>query len=384
MAIDEFENIFKQLKSDAEKAENDLNSILAKISTLQEIVDELTKALSNMEYLVNATYEPEYLANILFQLSIIIKENATNSLVSNATDAADSSEEYSRQPLRDLLLLACRNAPIEIKVNRAGWNSTIKATVDLDSSAGTLDSWARAVSEARNLNNWNKTKDPIQASAIWRDSIFKHSNAVGKKGKRFVSADLWKYTIDERLGLSGGVAPFWKLLNNGNFTSMSSDRGGFPYPVNRPTFFVERTQDELEFTFRNSLKSAREDYMIFRNRILSTHNNLLDLKNYLEARISELENELTEGDDLPVIFEPGLKRIERLQQKVVDVAKAYGLPAVFTHSPKFASIVFDIEEFGKVINSKVTKEGRVELTMNNGYRFRIYVNKLKRAVAGVK
>lgn len=388
--INELEGMYKELRDLANSIKEDAFNTANRLSVLIQTREKLRNTVDKLELLVADMKETTYLQTLLDTLKKDVQETASESLALNAKAAAESSEEYSRQPLLNLLIRACKERDsVTIKLISAGWNSTIDVQINLDQTGGTLEDWGRAVEDVRIANDWTKTKDPIQASALWRDSIFLHHQAEGKRGKRFVSSNRWLYTIEERLNYAAQTAPFWRLLNYGNMVqSLSSDKGGLPYPKNGPTMFVENTQEQLRAEFSQLLALAKQDFEAFGTRATGLKTALSNLSSELDKIESNLEEKLSK--DLDRIQKQARAREradearERLTNKVKSVVSSYGLSADFSSSSRLIMAIDELSYFGKFINTKVTKAGRIEITVKGGARKRIYVSKLQRIFSGLE
>jgi vacuolar-type H+-ATPase subunit E/Vma4 len=158
--------------------------------------------------------------------------------ISKVTEAAASSEEYAYNSLLSPLVeIADESDLYKTTFVGSNWSTALVVNLAMDEIAGSLEDYANAVSSAREALGIKEGRDPVRASAFWKDKIY--------QGPRYFT------TIRTRLAQTAGRAPYWSLLNNGNkSTGMSSDIGGTAYPEVRPTHFVEETEAAIANEFR--------------------------------------------------------------------------------------------------------------------------------------
>lgn len=209
---------------------------LTKANNLIELVTgEIRSARSSVREM--KTSDPPFYK---FQALDVVRQMAPTVFMELATQAATESVEYAYdQFLSPLLDLAHDPDLYDFNTVGNGWDSRLVASLNMDAVAGDISDYANAVQNARDALGMKEGRDPVKASAFWRDKIY-------RKGRYFT-------TINLRMSYAGGIAPFWSLLNNGNKSaSMGSDIGGDAYPEVNPTHFVEETELRLarEYTFQ--------------------------------------------------------------------------------------------------------------------------------------
>lgn len=152
----------------------------------------------------------------------------------------------------------------------SGFQGTLKVRINLNKTAGRLQSWASGIKKYRKILEEEKEKkrrqaakkkgkqrirripyNPIKASKAWR-RIF--SQRAPTSGEFFD-------TISSRLELSGAEAPFWQIIDQGEPLAMSSNRGGFPTPTPQPTHFVKNTEKLANEYLDRQVIASRAKYI---------------------------------------------------------------------------------------------------------------------------
>lgn len=359
-------NKIKNPQSEIDDALYELDTTLTKIryyvqdtaTKLEQLDDILARWIEfkeRMEVTKQSGLDDELIDNTIFYLGENAKESAPIILASEAADATFKSEEYSKEEFRVPLIEACSNPnSLRVSVTYSKWNSKLLVDNNLDDVAGTLDDWANGVQLVRNILEENRSEKhkivhPMVATYAWRE-IF--------------GTDKWSDTINARLIYSGKPAPFWPLLNYGTLNmKLKTDYGGFPYPSNPPTYFVERAIEILKETFLNELNSYKLQYEMFMENIDS-------YINLSESNISEIEG----------LKETMSMRLEEEMEGERDDEYALDIEYMVERSDeeKLIKLLTELTKEGRVTSFRVTKEGRVELTRPGGKRYRPYISTLIR------
>lgn len=224
------------------------------IQELGKSLAEITKQLEILKKVNPLTIASDY----AFQDA---NRGAVDTLVDNIYRAVQINTEFNHPIFLERLLEAA-NTPGVMILTQSGRRLNVRIT--FGRVAGNLEKWARAVDTVRlekgisiySISNVDNP-DPQLLSHFWEEKYYK----TAREGKSFIwghrnSADMYaeKYwdTMFRRLAVCGELAPFWEILDKGS-TSMSSDIGGTPYPVNTPTNFISRTIQTLQEFYNASL-----------------------------------------------------------------------------------------------------------------------------------
>lgn len=368
---------FEELQKDLEKIKKDVDTSISRVTDFQSDWLDLLDLDSKISKLLSKTNEIQTklldFKTVNKTVDIFYKralDEARITLKQFVIDAANSSQEFGRPLLKDPLVKCCdAGGIITLKLNRNGWFSTIKATANLDEIMGTLEQWGMAVSAVRTENDWGMT-EPTQSSAIWRDSIFLgHANRNRKtSGGNTNKTSNWSTTIMDRLANAGSPAPYWKLLNNGQMTSLSSDRGGIPFPKEAPTFFKENAEEQIEKDFKSDMLSAKNSWDQFVIKVRDFYSKVKLLQSRVTSALQSMERETTEPayEELPI-------------KKVIS---GYGLDEGKINYNKLLTAIDELIIYGETITIRTTKAGRIEITMKGGPRKRISVRKLRAFLGG--
>lgn len=267
-----------------------LDQLLNSIEITRNYVLKLDRAIKNklveLNKLVAATENlesPGYITAQLEKVINIFKKNRVKSLTKGAIrDAASENTEFQYPALLQPLL-SCAEDPniVTMILGGTGWSTVLLATPNFEEVAGNINDWSEAIARVRESNEWNSgpNPDPNFASMIWKKLIYRGED--------------YSRTIDERISAAGSPAPYWEILNYG-VVGMSSDWGGYPYPVNKPTLFVENIKSALEEEFILNRDDLREktNQKINEGSIVieELKKKLIYAKNLLEEIKKELDN----------------------------------------------------------------------------------------------
>jgi hypothetical protein len=180
---------------------------------------------------------------------------ATTLLKRRITEAARSTSEYNS----NFFISRLREAASEGCLSYTITGNTLQAIIDLDITAGTLEDYFSGVEEWRKEHYDGRIPPPIKlASKMWEEKIYRvdrENGSVPRWNKDHTEEHdvtenfVGKYwqTMESRLELSGKLAPFWRLLNDGNINLGESGygHGGDAYPAQGPTNFVEKAEQDI-------------------------------------------------------------------------------------------------------------------------------------------
>lgn len=278
----------------------------------------------------------------------------------NLLNAILSNDEFDEPPYRNALDLAIRKKDTYtfVRVGK-GFEGTLKVRINLNKTAGRLQSWARGIKAFRKqLEDEKRTKrkeaakkkgkknirkieyNPIRASMAW----------AGIYARREGTFSTFHMTVRSRLELSGAVAPFWQIIDQGEPLSMSSNRGGFPTPTPQPTHFVHDTEKQANDYIDRQVIASRVEFL----------ESFADVKKAVEeetARLSRLD---------------AMAEQIRLDLKVVrNLEKQLGLEKSDINRTK-------LERQVQLIRQGVITTGRIEVSGKKGKRVRPTVASIRR------
>lgn len=275
-----------------------LKDLTRNVKTTQEYLDELKgaqelilKTFADLSELgikdkVSGKEQPitqEQILSILSEISPMFP----NILVEEISKAAELTIEYSQPILMEPLVKAAQDPEnILAEVDSTGGLPILNINIDMDKSAGSLENWAGAVKSYREtLKASNKGKkqieSPIRDSNYWMNIVY--------NGKL---EDLYEKTIHGRmLAMSGGLAPYWKILDVGNSAGipLSSNRGGYAYPTHGPTRFTERAIKRMQTLFNTAIKKIKKR-LGGNVKIDEQKQKLMDYYNLIQKLINDLES----------------------------------------------------------------------------------------------
>lgn len=258
----EITNAIKHLQKEKSKLKQNAKSVNEYFKSINLVRDLLNKRLEEESFKV--AYDIQRLAADKVEFF-----DAKDILLEEVQKALQKNKEYNiaifSEPLIETILIN----PI---VNVSPVSDTAAyVEINLDTYAGTLQDWGKAVLKVRKKLKVKEKSDPIRASIYWRDFIYNNDDT-----------SLYLETIKDRLGANEKKAPFWELLDKGN-VPLVSDRGGFPYPRNEPTNFVLNTKKRLQSLYKKYVKKYKKEH----EDILKIINDALENINKLEAEVRQ-------------------------------------------------------------------------------------------------
>lgn len=287
----EFEDTIRYLQNLLEETHytsDFIDKIDYAISDARRLIRQLERGKSSSSTIANREI---FLNTRVFDYVLdIIMQVAPSVLKQEIAKAAENTIEYSDPILMTPLLEAAESSDnFTVYPTRAGEASRITVEVDMDYTAGRLESWAQAVEAVREDLEVSH-KSPAKASNYWRHRVYHRSWEDGS----------YSETIQARFRYAGELAPYWSLLDNGNIdASMASNWGGTAYPVNGATDFTGSTARRLQQLFRQEFVAqsrTAEDTTGEVNRQIDILNQYIDDLNGLYLQLERADMEPQEAE----------------------------------------------------------------------------------------
>lgn len=254
----------------------EIDRTIAEIKNAAELIQELEKIKDRVEFRIES-YEESYTYLILSgedEALRLTSSSARRVLVSEGIDAILSVEEFNQPEFMSNFVKALELANITISPSNL---DRCDVEIDLDSVAGNLDDYADAVIAARGgrgvgtqfNQSYNGVGNPAKmASHFWaekyysperRGTTFSHPNP-----KRKIDINKYKEKFKETIALRiknfKGLAPYWRLIDEGNLgISLKSDVGGTPFPVIKPTRFIHKTEQGIKDIYAYNIHEVRRE-----------------------------------------------------------------------------------------------------------------------------
>jgi hypothetical protein len=178
----------------------------------------------------------------------------------------------------------------------------------MDETAGTLEQWATAVKAVR-ATLGSRQKSALRASNYWKFRVY---------GREWDGGS-YHQTIEMRFAEAGALAPYWSLLDKGNYNEvgiMSSDWGGSPYPTNSATNFTGKVAEKLEEIFRGEIVAQKE---ALESRVEEIKITIEKLNKYMVELQALLDSFITGGGEVIDLEQPSA--IERVQTRYENMNK---------------------------------------------------------------
>lgn len=318
-------NYAKNLEDTTEKTQASLRKIRGARTRL---INQINKGTEQIKY---ASNETKYVADLKENLRKEAVKSAKDILNAKVLEAVRENYEFdSSTYMRGLLEALRKSETYRVDIRGAGWKSTIKVDINLNRTAGRLQSWGQGVKLARKSfgskvpkkGSKRREKSALQASKAWA-RIFENRGETA----------IWKRTINLRKNYSGSLAAWWQLLDKGE-VPLSSDRGGYPTPAKRATNFVHRSEKDSE------------EYM---KKVMTQQ------KNKYDNLFTEYDNFVIEANEMIAILNRLIGDIKINLDAVRKVERALGPIAQYIDSNKLEKVVQKIRE-GLLV------KGKVELT----------------------
>lgn len=228
-----------------------------------------------------------------------VKSIGSDILIEEIDKAIETAPEFSASVYRESLYAVARKSDMySAKII----GEHVKARIAMSFFAGDLNDYGNAVAAARRAAHLRDNRDPSVASLRWREKVY--------------GTQLYYKILQTRKSYFLARAPFWRLLNNGNYSSggslLSSDIGGTPYPINQPTRFVENAEYVIEqrandylYALLNSIEKV--------NLSISEYQRMLVRLDEVERLISKIETNITKAREIANLFNRRLSEIDPLK-----------------------------------------------------------------------
>lgn len=251
------------------------------------------------------------MAENAFQISVSqTLQEAPEILKSEIETAVLKNDEYAYTALLIPLLDVANDTELyEILAYGGGWAMSITVNLLMDEIAGNIQDYADAVQSTREELNVGRS-NPKKASDIWRNRIYPTRGKSGPYG----------HTISTRLSYMASQAPYWSLLNDGNKTgSMSSDRGGTPFPSHAGTHFVQHAEEKIRKIFRIYFSGHKEQNRSDIALIKDQMDYVTELLGQLDSTIYEIEENLDNAKSVARRLGKTMDQIDN--NKLLDVVE---------------------------------------------------------------
>ena len=181
---------------------------------------------------------------------------------------------------------------------------SIATRIDLDITAGNIEIYADAVSKVReSYKTKYSTKNIKVASKYWEriystafGSVLEGSNEDSTS--QAISSQIYHRTIEDRLALVGGLAPYWSIIDEGSYYIGELDRGGDAYPRFAQTNFVHSAEMSISSLMTKEYR-----------RSLKSYTRALELERYGGSRLLNTITNVLEGADSSSISEGGILKV---------------------------------------------------------------------------
>jgi hypothetical protein len=232
--------------------------------------------------------------------SLVKNNRIANTLRTEAETALQSAVEFQYEPFAAPFLDALSDATGDKEFKGAVSISRLSKppalVINGDAIWGSLDEYVAAVRKVRESRS--KGGSPGQRSAqwkryykaaregrqmfTWRTGGFKGSDRYTAKDRTAEYALIYQDTIAARISACKSPAPWWSLLNDGNASVKELGTGGTPYPTNRPTRFIQRTEEKL-VEFMAQERALHDEKL---QRMLVQQQYILELQRKVRSLIS--------------------------------------------------------------------------------------------------
>lgn len=181
-----------------------------------------------------------------------VRQEILNIVMSELISAINSTDEFSRPPLKNGLISAFSKDEL-VKVTLNG-----DIYFNAEEVAGDSGDFWDGVNYARAaMGAGGKNRTPEQRANYWRIMVYP-SYGGGATGYEHeydaegvdADEDLWSKTIAWRFSAWGDLAPYWIFLEHGNHGS------SYAYPRNRATNFLYKARNKAQGIFDMALSEV--------------------------------------------------------------------------------------------------------------------------------
>lgn len=263
-----------EAKTLAENALRDLESMEITVRDANKAFQKLDKAIidaeSDLRRKKNDNTYPENFAFGIIQ-SMKNSEFLPVLLIEMIDQAAETNTEFERSAYKGALYKVAKDKDIYKMITRGqGWGTTLAPQIVFEEEAGDLNDWAEAIEAYRDdldvkIGNDRRSKRGEKATNFWIQRVF--------------GTGLEVITINERLGYSNGLAPFWRILNNGSqpLASDRPDNSYNPLPAT-PTDFIGDAERAIAREFRTFMNREKERWFDEVDQMQAEIDNARDVK----------------------------------------------------------------------------------------------------------
>ncbi len=191
----------------------------------------------------------------------------------------------------------------------------VRVRINLDLTAGNLNDYADGIKRARNILKVGfKKPNPMEASLasyMWMEKYYRPAREgtdipqpkrdgdkgidkrTGKDKKprvynktKYINA--YKRTMKTRLSSFKKPAPFWRIINDGTPGTLESGNEGTPYPIVKPSRFVEKAKRRIEERLSTQFKKSSDSEAELRRKRQAIQKTLA----FIEGEITRITAEL--------------------------------------------------------------------------------------------
>jgi len=279
---------------------------IAGLTRLKDAVRYLSAEYENLRRLEESLSQNVQQQDAAYLALKSVEQMAMDILVEEGMDALVKTKEFDVPVFRRGFLQALRDPEnIRFRVSQSG-ALIVRITMR---SAGDLEDYAAAIDSTREdmrISIYGKRPlPPALASKMWKEKYYQPAREgttvpipkkkksktgrtrKGKERKDKTAEYIRQYwqTIESRAARFMGLAPYWRLINEGT-QPLNSDRGGKPYPRIRATRFIERTIKRLKELYNQEFREANEKI----RDLQETRRKVISASRYCEQRLAKLES----------------------------------------------------------------------------------------------
>jgi len=207
---------------------------------------EILEHIGNLSTFSNAMLGLNYDAAIKNNARVLAEGRIRESLIREAEHAISTIEEYNYGPLKERFLTNISDPRHVFISSDLSYVQVLDVGIigdDRDFVSGLY------VSDA----------DPLDRSFVWKYGIYKPSREGGTRSSRQEKLPTYEEVIEERLTAWGDKAPYWMLINDGNYGSVMATKGGMPYPTFQGYNFVQRVRSEAKQIIQDTIDAVSRE-----------------------------------------------------------------------------------------------------------------------------
>lgn len=284
-----FNNLIQEIDSSITSLGQSLEALQYLKSLKRDISSTLEKYEANYNNLISNNND-QYIDYLRSEAQLILDEEIRSAVRVNT--------EFEHEVfLSRLMEVAYDPRTITILQKRIGRKIRYDAKINFNAVGGSIREWGKAVTQTRKKLQMSKyAKNPLGfksvpldaewASYMWKEKYYMpaREGATSKPkrvGRSTVNVDAdrinqYWVTIRTRLSFCRSKAPFWQILDRGE-VSLSSDRGGTPYPNNVATNFVQKAEARIKQYTNQPREEVLEPLMDEINKLIRVLDYINDL-----------------------------------------------------------------------------------------------------------